>query len=86
LSMAVMGLCGNPREPGPVRVISIAWTIVIHVVVIVVVVAVWPAHEIALGPLGLRARPIVAVLVVPGSIVYWSLVCCCAYVSDLCKR
>ena len=60
--MPILGLGGSPRVPGPVGIVPIAWTAVVHGVVVTV------------RPLGLRAPPIVAVLLVPGSIIYRTLV------------
>jgi hypothetical protein len=67
MSVVVLGLSSSPRVPSPVRIISIAWTVVIHIVVVAVG---------ALRPLGLGTRPIVAVLVWSSPIILWSLVSC----------
>lgn len=75
MSVAILGL-SSPRVSTPVRMK--AMTVVVHGVV----VAVGSSHIVALRSLGL-GTPIVAVLIVPGSLICWCLVSCSGCISTL---
>jgi hypothetical protein len=84
MRVPVLGLGGSPRVPGAVGIIPIAGAAVVHGVV----VTVWSSHERAVRPLGLGASSIVAVLLVPGSIIHGTLISisCSGCISDLTNK